>query len=112
MNPFRSPALLAALMIAPAAMSAQQDSAAQKCTAAQVETAESVDDSPAAWELFRQAQDQVENNTAEAVRLFQELLDEHPLNLIPIGESSPDHLRCTRQRVLRELRGNPELLRR
>ncbi|MCH7644481.1 MAG: CHAT domain-containing protein [Myxococcales bacterium] len=71
MNPFRSPALLAALMIAPAAMSAQQDSAAQKCTAAQVKTTESVDASPAAEALTQGNELLTRGAAADALDAFE-----------------------------------------
>ena len=49
-----------------------------------------LDDSPQAWELFRQAKDQTRNNAGEAVRLYQELLDDFGLKLIPFSEATPD----------------------
>jgi outer membrane protein assembly factor BamB len=71
-----------------------------------------VDDSPAAWALFRQAMDHAAGNTAEAVRLFQELLDEDPLKLIPVNDAVNDHFTSTRQRVMDEVRRRPALLER
>ncbi len=71
-----------------------------------------VDDSPQAWELFRQAVDQSAENTGEAVRLFQQLLDEFPLRLIPAFESAEGHYRSVRGRVLDQISSNPELLER
>src|SRR5688572_27925485 len=80
--------------------------------AAQSDNPVYVDDSPQAWELFRQAQDQTRNNASEAVRLYQELLDEYAMKLIPVSENSPDHFRAVRQRVLQALRGSRPLLER
>lgn len=73
-----------------------------------------VDDSPQAWELFRQAQDQARNNGGEAVRLHQELLDEFALKLIPgsAGEVPPEQYKAVRQRVLEALSADPKLLER
>jgi outer membrane protein assembly factor BamB len=69
-----------------------------------------VDDSPQAWELFRQAQDQTRNNAGEAVRLYQELLDEFALKLIPIADGASDHLKAVRQRVIQNLLADETLL--
>jgi hypothetical protein len=71
-----------------------------------------VDDSPQAWEIFRRARDQVRDNTAESVRLYQELLDEFALKLIPVHENDPDLLTAARLRVLTALRGDQKLLER
>jgi outer membrane protein assembly factor BamB len=71
-----------------------------------------VDDSPRAWELFQRAEDQGADNTAEAIRLFQELLDEYPLKLVPINESAVDHLTSVRRLVTRRIRGDAAMLER
>src|SRR5262245_28890851 len=71
-----------------------------------------VDDSPQAWETFRQAQDQARNNAGEAVRLYQELLDEFAMKIIPAAETESDHFKAVRQRVHDALSGNPALLER
>ena len=68
-----------------------------------------VDDSQA-WELFRQAQDQARDNAGEAVRLYQELLDEFGMKLIPVSEASPEHYEAVRQRVPEALQAEPALL--
>jgi outer membrane protein assembly factor BamB len=70
-----------------------------------------VDNSPIAWELFLRAQDQTAENAAEAVRLFQELLDEYAMKLAPVI-SAPEHLTSVRHRVLAQLRADPDLLER
>jgi outer membrane protein assembly factor BamB/predicted negative regulator of RcsB-dependent stress response len=80
--------------------------------AAQVDNPVYVDDSPQAWELFRQAQDQTAQNAGEAVRLYQELLDDFPLKLIPASEAATNQFQAVRQRVLEALRRNQELLER
>lgn len=75
---------------------------------AQLENPVYVDDSPAAYEMFLRAQEQVRDNTGEAARLCQELLDEFALKLIPSSEAgrpgSNDHFTSVRSRVLRLLR--------
>ncbi len=71
-----------------------------------------VDDSPQAWEQFRQAQDQTRNNGGEAVRLYQELLDDFGLKLIPVSANSSDQFQAVRRRVLDDLIANPPLLER
>ncbi|HRQ75362.1 MAG TPA: PQQ-binding-like beta-propeller repeat protein [Phycisphaerales bacterium] len=76
---------------------------------AQLENPVYVDDSPAAYEMFLRAQEQVRDNTGEAARLCQELLDEFALKLIPSSEAgraggSHDHFTSVRSRVLRLLR--------
>lgn len=88
-----------AMVLAPAAI-AQQDNPVY------------VDDSPQAWEIFRRARDQARDNTAESVRLYQELLDEFSLKLIPVHENEPDLLSAVRLRVLAALRGDAKLLER
>lgn len=69
----------------------------------QIENPVYVDDSPQAWELFRQAQDQTRHNAGEAVRLYQELLDEYTFKLIPAGNASTDEFKSVRSRVLEAL---------
>lgn len=79
---------------------------------AQVENPVYVDDSPHAWELFRQAQDQTAQNVGEAVRLYQELLDDFALKLIPVSEAATNQYKAVRQRVLEALLQDEELLER
>jgi tetratricopeptide (TPR) repeat protein len=69
-----------------------------------------VDHSPQAWQLFQQAKDQSRDNAAEAVRLYQEVLDELATKLVPISEGAEDHLTTARQMVLEHLRADTELL--
>ena len=69
-----------------------------------------VDDSPRAWELFLRARDQASDNLGEAVRLYQELLDDYGEKLLPVREATPDHFVAVRARVLTELSGNQGLL--
>ncbi|MDY7108800.1 MAG: PQQ-binding-like beta-propeller repeat protein [Planctomycetota bacterium] len=69
-----------------------------------------VDDSPRAWELLRRARDQLAGNESEAVRLYQELLDDYGAKLIPLDEATPDHFVNVRRRVLDELRDGEPLL--
>ena len=69
-----------------------------------------VDDSPRAWELFRQAREQAKDNLGEAVRLYQELLDDYAEKLLPIDEAREDHLVAVRSRVLIELAARERLL--
>ncbi|MHC4303008.1 MAG: outer membrane protein assembly factor BamB family protein [Planctomycetota bacterium] len=79
---------------------------------AQQENPVYVDDSPRAWELFRMARDQARANLSEAARLYQELLDDYAMKLLPISETSGDHFVAVRARVLTELMGNERLLER
>ncbi|MHC5022418.1 MAG: outer membrane protein assembly factor BamB family protein [Planctomycetota bacterium] len=69
-----------------------------------------VDQSPRAWELYQRARDQARDNPGETVRLCQELLDEYPLRLLPIGDGQTDHLTSVRRRVLDMLRADKSLL--
>jgi outer membrane protein assembly factor BamB len=78
--------------------------------AAQQDNPVYVDDSPRAWELFQQARDQAADNEAEAVRLYQELLDDYGDKLIPVRDDAPDHFVSARDRVLDDLRANESLL--
>ncbi len=71
-----------------------------------------VDDSPRAWELFRRARDQAKDNASEAVRLYQELLDDYGFKLVPVSEAAPDHFVAVRLRVLAQLRADDALRRR
>jgi len=79
---------------------------------AQQENPVYVDDSPRAWELFRLARDHARDNFSEAVRLYQELLDDYAMKLLPVGETTGDHFVAVRARVLAELTGNQRLLER
>ena len=69
-----------------------------------------VDDSPQAWEQFQLAQDQAPANAGEAVRLYQELLDEYAMRLVPMTVASSDQLIAVRARVLGELLDDKVLL--
>ncbi len=71
-----------------------------------------VNDSPAALALLRQAEDQIRDNPGEAIRLFQSLLDEYPMKLVPVTEGATDQYISVRRRVLRNLRSNQSLLER
>lgn len=71
-----------------------------------------VNDSPAALAQLRQAEDQIRDNPGEAVRLFQELLDEFPMKLVPVTDGATDQFVSVRRRVLRDLRGDESLLER
>lgn len=62
-----------------------------------------VDDSPLAWELFREAQQQAGRNVSEAVRLYQEILDDLALRLIPADDQAANRLQAARLRVLDQL---------
>ncbi len=88
----------AALAAAPASTSIAQDSPVY------------VDDSPQAWELFQQAREQARDNAGEAVRLYQELLDDYPFKLLPVGDAPSDHFAAVRGRVLSELIADARLL--
>lgn len=78
----------------------------------QLESPVYVDDSPLAWETFQRAQDQVRDNVAEAVRLYQELLDQYGEKLIPVAPAEADRLYPVRARVLEAIRNNPGVLER
>jgi outer membrane protein assembly factor BamB len=68
-----------------------------------------VDDSPRAWELLRQARAQAPDNVGEAVRLYQELLDDYALRLVPARESTPDLFGAVRAAVLGDLAADDRL---
>lgn len=69
-----------------------------------------VDDSPQARELLRQAKDQTRENAGEAVRLYQELLDEFALKLVPVTEAGGDQFTSVRRRVDSALLADQALL--
>lgn len=69
-----------------------------------------INDSPQAWQQFRRAREQIKDNVGEAVREFQELLDDYPTRLVPMHDSASNQYTATRQRVLAELRGHERLL--
>jgi outer membrane protein assembly factor BamB len=71
-----------------------------------------VDDSPRAWELLQRATDQSRDNAGEAIRLYQELLDDYALKLVPVTDAATDHFVSVRRRVLAALAADPELLER
>ena len=91
---------VASLLLEPPAASGQPDNPVY------------VDDSPRAWELFLMARDQATDNVGEAVRLYQELLDDYGEKLLPVTETATDHFVAVRGRVLTELSGNQALLER
>jgi outer membrane protein assembly factor BamB/elongation factor P hydroxylase len=69
-----------------------------------------VDISPGAWTVFQLAREQAAENVGEAVRLYQELLDEHGAKLIPVHEVEDDEFIAVRRRVLADLRADESLL--
>jgi CHAT domain-containing protein len=71
-NSIRSIALLTALLIAPAATSAQHDPLARKCTTAQVEATAAVDHSPAAEALTRGNELLTQGAAADALSAFEQ----------------------------------------
>ena len=71
-----------------------------------------VDQSPRAWELLCRARDQAPDNPGESVRLYQELLDDYSLKLVPADDSQQDRFVATRGPVLSDLSSNPPLLQR
>ncbi len=77
--------------------------------AAQQENPVYVDDSPQAWELFRLARDHARDNVGEAVRIYQELLDEYGPKLLPANEGD-DAFVATRFRVLAEVAADDQVL--
>ncbi|MGI9012700.1 MAG: PQQ-binding-like beta-propeller repeat protein [Phycisphaerales bacterium] len=71
-----------------------------------------VDDSPRAWELFQRAGDQQAENTGEAARLYQELLDNYADKLIPAAANDNNRFASVRARVHAALRAAPDVLER
>ena len=71
-----------------------------------------IDDSPRAWEQFQLAQDQAPDNAGEAVRLYQELLDDYAMKLVPMTAATEDQFVAVRGRVLAELFADDRLLER
>ncbi len=62
-----------------------------------------VDDSPIAWEMYREAREQADVNVVEAVRLYQELLDEFAVRLLPAHETDGHRFQAVRRAVLNDL---------
>lgn len=71
-----------------------------------------VNDSPAALAMLRQGEDQIRDNPGEAIRLFQNLLDEYPMKLVPVTDTATDQFISVRSRVLRAIRSHESLLER
>jgi len=71
-----------------------------------------VDNSPRAWSLLQQAQQQTAGNPGQAARVYQELLDDYAMKLIPLSATATEHFVSVRRRVLRSLRENDGLLER
>ena len=71
-----------------------------------------IDDSPRAWEQFQLAQIQAPDNAGEAVRLYQELLDDYAMKLVPMTAATEDQFIAVRARVLAELFADEQLLQR
>ncbi len=71
-----------------------------------------VDDSPRAWELLRRARAQLTDNKGQAIRLYQELMDDYGMKLVPFRDSDGDHFVAVRSQVLKDLRSSRELLQR
>ena len=69
-----------------------------------------VDDSPQAYETLRRAHDHVADNAGEAVRLYQQLLDDYAERLAPFADGVSDHFVSVRQLVLDDLRSDEDLL--
>jgi hypothetical protein len=70
-----------------------------------------VDDSPRARQLLLQARDQARDNLGEAVRLYQELLEDYGPRLLPSARD-PDLFMPVRATVLAELAADARLLER
>lgn len=96
--------LIAMLALLPGAL------IAAPAAVAQVDSPVYIDDSPQAWELFRQAKDQQRNNLGECLRLCQEVLDDFTYKLIPVNEKTTELHRSARLRVLEYLVSDEELL--
>ncbi len=79
---------------------------------AQEENPVYVDDSPRAWQILQRADDHLADNVGEAVRLYQELLDDYGDRVLPVGLTRTDQFASTRTLVLRRLAGQEEALRR
>jgi outer membrane protein assembly factor BamB len=90
---------VATLALATAAASGQQDNPVY------------VDDSPRARQLLLQARDHARDNLGEAVRIYQELLDDYGPRLLPSARD-PDLFVPVRATVLADLAGDPRLLER
>ncbi|MCP3905511.1 MAG: PQQ-binding-like beta-propeller repeat protein [Planctomycetes bacterium] len=69
-----------------------------------------VDDSPRAWELIQRARQQAAENEGEAIRLYQELLDEYGSKLVPAHAGTDDEYVSVRWRVHRDLLAEETLL--
>ena len=71
-----------------------------------------VDDSPHARGQFERALEQMDDNLGEAVRLFQELLDESAFRVVPRVDGRVGEFIAVRRRVLQLLQSDPALLER
>jgi outer membrane protein assembly factor BamB len=71
-----------------------------------------VDDSPRAWELIQRARQQAAENEGEAIRLYQELLDEYGSKLVPAHAGAEDEYVSVRWRVHGDLLREETLLER
>ncbi len=69
-----------------------------------------VDNSPQAWERFQMARDHARDNTMEAVRLLQELLDDSFSAIVPANAVDDALFVSIRQRVLEFLVSDQSLL--
>ncbi|MBT8485021.1 MAG: PQQ-binding-like beta-propeller repeat protein [Phycisphaerales bacterium] len=69
-----------------------------------------VDDSPQAWELIQLARAQASENEGEAIRIYQELLDDYGTKLIPLHPATDDEFVSVRDHVLAELMASDALL--
>lgn len=79
---------------------------------AQIGSPVTVDDSPSAWELLQQAQDQAATNPAEALRLVDRVLRESPTKLVPAERGEPDRFRPVRDVANELLLRHPRVLER
>lgn len=71
-----------------------------------------VDDSPHARGQLERALEQMDDNLGEAVRLFQELLDESAFRVVPRADGRPGEFIAIRRGVLQLLQSDPALLER
>ncbi len=71
-----------------------------------------VSDSPVAWQLLQQANDQARDNPGEAARICQRLLDGYGDKLVPADDPPGDRFEGVVDRVERFLRLHPSVLER
>ncbi|MCH2161443.1 MAG: hypothetical protein MK085_06170, partial [Phycisphaerales bacterium] len=108
----RAPQLLRLAMVA-AVVSAFSGGQYTRAVEAQVgleDAVVTVDDSPAARQLYQEAAAQAAENPSRTARLAMRLLEEYPDRLLPADPADPDAYLSVRTRVIRLLKSRDALV--